>query len=99
MLSELVKIIELEGITSKDGVEARRKALDHWISTYVAEIAIENSILKKKLSATDQDFLKHYLAVQIAEQVLEDHAAVITENNKIKVKLLVLKKDFPKNKE
>lgn len=99
MLSELTKIIEIEGITSRDGAEARKKALENWISTYVAEISIENSILKKKLTATDHDYIKYHLALQIAEQILEDHAAVISEKSKIKVKLLVLKKDFPKNKE
>jgi hypothetical protein len=99
VLEELKTIIAIEGVTSKDGLEARKQALNHWIGKYVEEITVENSILKKRLSASDQDFIKLHLAYQIAEKILEEHALVKTEKSKIKVKLLVLKKDFPKNKE
>lgn len=99
MLEELKKIIAIEGITSKEGLEARRLALDYWIGKYVEEIEIENSIIKKRMTASDMDFVRHYLAVQVAEKVLEDYALVKNEGNKIKVKLLVLKKDYPRNKE
>lgn len=99
MLEELKKIIAIEGIDKKSGLEARQLALKYWISKYVEEIEVENSILKKRLSATDQDYLKYHIGLQIAEKIIEDHALVKTEGNKIKVKLLVLKKDYPKNKE
>lgn len=99
MLEELKTIIAIEGITSADGLQARKLALDYWIQKYVSELVIENSIVKKHLNASEQEFLKQYQAFQLAERLLEDHAMVSTEGNKIKVKVLVLNKDFPKNKE
>lgn len=99
MLEELKTIIEIQGVTEQDGLEARRKALEHWIDKYVSTLTVENSIIKKRLTAEDSDFIKHYLGYQIAEKLLEDHATVITEDNKIRVKVLVLNKDFPKNKD
>jgi hypothetical protein len=99
MLDELTTIINIEGISREDGLEARRVALNHWINKYVTELTIENSVLKKHLNASESDFLKHHLAYQIADKILEDHALVVSEGNKIKVKVLILNKDFPKNKE
>lgn len=99
MLEELKKIIAIEGITSKQGLEARRLALDYWIGKYVEEIEVENTVLKKRLSATENDYLKYHMGLQIAEKIIEEHALVKSEGNKIKVKLLVLKKDYPRNKE
>ncbi len=99
MLEELRRIISIEGTTSENGLQARRLALENWIQRHVSEVNIENSILKKHLTASDQEFIKFYLASQLAEKILEDHASVINENNKIKVKVLVLNKEFPKNKD
>lgn len=99
MISDLKKIIEIEGITREAGLEARQLALNLWIDKYVSELEVENSILKKHLTPSEQDFMKNYLSFQIAEQILENHALVVSEGNKIKVKVLVLNKDFPKNKE
>lgn len=99
MLEELKTIIAIEGITPTDGLEARKLALDYWIQKYVSELVIENSIVKKHLNASEQDYLKGYQAYQLAEKILEDHAMVSTEGNKIKVKVLVLNKEFPKNKD
>lgn len=99
MLEELKTIIAIEGITPIDGLEARRLALDYWIQKYVSVLEIENSVVKKHLNASEQDYLKGYQAYQLAEKILEDYAMVSTEGNKIKVKVLVLNKDFPKNKD
>ncbi len=99
MLEELKTIIAIEGITLSDGLEARRKALDNWIGRHVSELIIENSIVKKHLNASEVDFLKCYQTNQIAEKLLEDHAMVETVGNKLRVKVLVLNKEFPKNKD
>lgn len=99
MLEELRKIIVMEGITENDAQEARKLALEGWIKRYVSELTIENTVLKKNLRASDEEFIKYHLGYQIAEKLLEDHALVVSENNKIKVKVLILNKDFPKNKE
>jgi hypothetical protein len=99
MLDELRTIIAIEGITQTDALEARRLALEYWIGKYVSVLEIENSIVKKHLNASEQEFLKLHQSYQIAEKILEDHAMVSTEGNKIKVKVLILNKDFPKNKE
>jgi len=98
MLEELRHIIAIEGLDRKDGLEARKLALEHWIGKYVAELTIENPMLKKTLNASQRDFLKVHLCYQLAERLLEDHAEVITEGNKISVKTLVLNKYYPKNK-
>jgi hypothetical protein len=99
MLNELRTIVAIEGITGSDALEARRLALEYWIGKYVSVLEIENSIVKKHLNASELDYLKGYQAYQLAEKLLEDHAMVTTEGNKIKVKVLVLNKDYPKNKE
>jgi hypothetical protein len=99
MLDELRTIIAIEGISQKDALEARKLALDYWIQKYVSVLEIENSVIKKHLNASEADFLKQYQAFQLAEKIIEDHAMVSTEGNKIKVKVLVLNKDFPKNKD
>lgn len=98
-ISELRKIVTMEGLSRKDGLEAREKALDNWIENNITEVVIENSVIKKNLSSEEEDFLKHYIAYQIADSLLEDCATVISEGNKIKVKILALSKHFPKNKE
>ena len=99
MLKELETIIAIEGITQADGLEARKLALEYWIQKYVSELIIENVVIKKHLNASEADYLKGYQAYQLAEKILEDHAMVSTEGNKIKVKVLVLNKEFPKNKD
>jgi hypothetical protein len=99
MLNELKTIIEIEGTTSTNGLEARRLALNYWIDKYVSVLEVENSIIKKHLNASEIDFLKLHQTYQLAEKILEEHAMVSTEGNKVKVKVLVLNKDFPKNKD
>jgi len=99
MLGELTTIINIEGTTRENGLEARRLALAHWIEKYVTELTIENSVLKKHLNASEEEYLKYHMGYQIADKILENHALVVTEGNKIKVKVLILNKDFPKNKE
>lgn len=99
MIKELKTIIEIEGTTNTNGLDARRLALDYWIGKYVSELVIENSVLKKNLNASEADFLKLHQTYQLAEKILEDHAMVSTEGNKIKIKVLILNKDYPKNKD
>jgi hypothetical protein len=99
MLQELKTIIEIEGTTRENGLDARRLALTYWIEKYVTTLTIENSVLKKNLNSDELDFLKLYQTHQLAEKILEEHAMVSTEGNKVKVKVLVLNKDFPKNKD
>lgn len=99
MLEELRTIIAIEGVSKHDGLEARRLALDYWISKYVSVLEIENNVIKKHLNQSEKDFLAMHQSYQLAEKILEDHAMVSTEGNKIKVKVLVLNKEFPKNKD
>lgn len=99
MLEELRNIIGIEGLDRQSGLEARKKALENWIERHIAEITIENSIIKANLTPTENDFLVYHMGYQIAEKILEDHALVVRESNKIRVKVLVLNKDYPKNKE
>ena len=99
MLEELRTIIAIEGISQHDGLEARRLALDYWISKYVSVLEIENNVIKKHLNQSEKDFLAMHQSYQLAEKILEDHAMVSTDGNKIKVKVLVLNKEFPKNKD
>lgn len=99
LLNELRKIVEMEGLTRSQGKEARIKAFEEWVENAVTEITIENSVIKSNLSSDEEDFLKYYLAYQIAEKLLEDCATVISEGNNIKVKVLAMTKFFPKNKE
>lgn len=98
-MKELEQIISIQGLTPADGLEARKKALDEWTKASITEIVIENSIIKKNLTSEDEDFLKYYLALQIAEKLMEECATVTSEDNKITVKVLALTKHFPKNKE
>lgn len=99
MLEELRKLIAFEGVTREDGLEARKIALEAWISRYVTELTVENLVIKKHLTPTESDYMKYHLGLQVAEKIIEHHALVVSEGNKIKVKVLVLNKDFPKNKE
>ena len=99
MLEELRTIIAIEGISKHDGLEARRLALDYWIGKYVSTLEIENIVVKKHLNASELDFLKLYQTHQLAEKIIEEYAMVSTDGNKIKVKVLVLNKEFPKNKD
>jgi hypothetical protein len=99
MLQELKTIIEIEGTTRDNGLDARRLALAYWIEKYVTTLTVENNVIKKHLNARELDFLKLHQTYQLAEKILEEHAMVSTEGNKVKVKVLVLNKDFPKNKD
>lgn len=99
MLEALKAISAIEGISPSDGRRAREEALDLWINYYITDITIENMVIKNILTPSEKDFLTYHIALQIAEKMIEDHAMVSMEGNKIKVKVLVLNKDFPKNKE
>jgi hypothetical protein len=63
------------------------------------EVVVDNDVIKKNLTSEEEDFLKYYLAYQIADKLLEECATVVSEGNKIKVKILALAKKYPKNKE
>lgn len=99
MLEQLKKIISIEGTTKKNGLDARMIALQEWIDTHVQEITVENSVIKSNLSVDEEDFLKYHLGYQIAEKLVEDVAIVISDDNKVKVSVLVLGKQFPRNVE
>ena len=98
-VKELKRIISIEGVSRKDGLTAREKALTEWIDDNILEVTVDNDVIKKNLSLEEEDFLKYYLAYQIADKLLEECATVISEGNKIKVKILALTKKYPKNKE
>lgn len=99
MIDELRTIMAIQGVTQSDGLEARTLALEYWIGKYVSVLEIENSVIKKHLNASELDFLKLYQTHQLAEKIIDEYAMVSTEGNKIKVKVLVLNKEFPKNKD
>lgn len=99
MINELLTICKIEGITHKHGEIARIEAMNAWISKYISTIEVENNLIKTNFTADEMDFFKTYLTNQISEQILENHATVITTHNKVKVKVLVLNKISPKNEE
>lgn len=98
-VKELRRIIEIEGLSRKDGLKAREQALNSWIDNNIMEVVVDNDVIKKNLTSEEEDFLKYYLAYQIADKLLEECATVVSEGNKIKVKILALAKKYPKNKE
>lgn len=99
LIEQLIKIIEMEGTTRLDGLNARRKALDEFIATHVQEITVENSLIKRNLTSEEEDFLKYHMGYQIAEKLIDDTAMVISTWNKVKVSVLVMGNNFPRNKE
>lgn len=98
-IKQLFKIVEMEGVSIKDGRTARKQALKAWIDENIIEVEVENNIIKKNLTSEDEDFIKYYLAHQIGSKLLEDCATVISEKNNIKVKVFAINKQHPKNKE
>jgi hypothetical protein len=98
-VKELRRIIEIEGLSRKDGFSAREAALNNWINDNIMEVVVDNDVIKKNLTSEEEDFLKYYLAYQIADKLLEECATVVSEGNKIRVKILALAKKYPKNKE
>lgn len=99
LINELRKIIEMEGTTKKAGLEARRLALEAFLQDHVQEITVENSLIKTNLTSEEEDFLKYHMGYQIAEKLIDDTAMVISSGNKIKVSVLVMGNNFPRNKE
>ena len=99
VLEELSKIVKMEGLSRKDGASAREQALSCWVEDNIIEITISNDVIKKNLTSEEEDFLKYYLAYQIADKLMDDCATVISEGNTLKVKILALAKKYPKNKE
>ena len=75
----------MEGITKRDGIEARRLALEAFLQNHIQEITVENKLIKTNLTSEEEDFLKYHMGYQIAEKLIDDTAMVIRSRNKIKV--------------
>lgn len=98
-IKDLFSILDLPALDVNSLKVAQRILLNNWVNEYIEEFEIENSVIKTNLSSEEEDFLKYYLAHQIAEKLLDDHSTVVSSDNKIKVKVLTIKKHFPKNKD
>lgn len=98
-LKDLRSILNVDAVDMKTLKKVQSKLIEEWINSYVEEFEVENSVIKTNLTSEEEDFLKYYLAVQVAEKLIDDHSTVISEDKKIKIKILALKKHFPKNKE
>ena len=91
-IKDLYKIIEIEGISRKNGVIARKDALDQWIKDWVEEIEISQSVIKKSLTIRDEEFIKYYMAKKISEVLMDNCVALNIDKNTIKIKVLALKR-------
>lgn len=98
-LRDLFSIVEIEGVDRDSALNARKTALKDWIDSYITHLTVENNVIKTNLDSEEEDFLKYHLGYQIAEKLVEDHATVISADNKVSVSVLVLGKVFPKNQE
>jgi hypothetical protein len=91
-LQELRRIVELDGLNRKDGRSARIEALDGWIDTWVGEISVSQSIIKKSLTNEDRDVILQYIVEEVAQQLMDDYAKVEITPSKVEVKTMVFKR-------
>lgn len=93
----LYSIVCIEGLDRHSGQEARKLAVDNFLEDMFQEVSISQSIIKKNLNSDDQDFIKYWVAHQIAEKILEDSASVVVTESSVSVKMLTVKVYSPKN--
>jgi hypothetical protein len=94
----LYSIVCIEGLDRHSGQDARKLAVDNFLEDMFEDITLTQPIIKKGLTQDDQDFIKHWLAYQIAERLLESSATVILDDSKVSVKMLAVRAFAPKNK-
>lgn len=83
-LKQLRKLVKIEGVSRKDGTLARVEALEDWIDTWIEEISIEQTIIKKNLTSEDEDFIKYYMATKMGEELMEYCVEIESTPTKIK---------------
>ena len=93
----LYSITSIEGVDRRSGQIARQVAVDNFLEDMFHEIQLTQPIMKKNLTQEDQDFIKYWLAYQIADKIIDDCATVTQTENKVTVKLLAVKALAPKN--
>ena len=91
-IKQLYKIAELRGIDGKSGVEARKKAIEEWISYWVEEVTFSQAVIKSNFSSDEHDFIIYYLCYKLGEQLM-DQGFIEAEigKNKVSTGLLALK--------
>lgn len=91
-LRELMSIAHIQGLTWKDGADAREKALKEWVSDWIGEYSFDQNIIKKQLKADEMDFIKYHCATKIAEILMEESVHMNLKPNNVNIKLFALKK-------
>ena len=91
-LKELGKLIEIEGIDRKSGRFARELAFNEWISEWIVEVNISQSIIKGSLSSDEDDFIKYHMASRMGEELMTDCIDVRVTPSSISTKIKALKR-------
>lgn len=89
---KLFNIMEIEGISGRNGVNARRQALREWIDDWVVEISFSQPVIKTKFNAEEEDFLKYYLGYQLGEGLMDECVEIDSTNNVLNAKVLGIKR-------
>lgn len=84
---ELYNILKIEGLSRKDGLEARQEALDRWLNSWVEEISISQPIIKKNLTKEDKALITEHVLEQVLETLMDDCIYLEQTPKKIEVKL------------
>lgn len=90
-LEELKRIIEIEGISGRDGVKARRVALESWLDDWVVGSSFSQPVIKPHLTVDEEDFIKYYIARCMVEELMEDCVDIEKEGSRINARILCLR--------
>lgn len=91
-IEELRKLVKIEGITRKDGAVARQEALERWLISWIEEVSISQSIIKKHLTSQDQAAIGDFVTEKLIENLMENCITLEQTPNKIEIKALALRK-------
>jgi hypothetical protein len=91
-IQDLRKIMKIEGLSRKDGLIAREKALEHWLNIWIEEISISQSIIKNNLTKEDKALITQHIIDTLSESLMENCVYLEQTPNKIEVKMYGIKR-------
>lgn len=86
-------IIEMRDDKQWKYSESRKRAINKWLDTWLAEIEVSQLVMNTKYMTSEfQDVIKEQLARNCQEQLAEEVIEYTTTSNKVQSKMLALRK-------